>query len=340
MVYPAKLSTLSLGFLTTLAAMTAPVAAQAPTLAGKTVTMVIGSGTGGANDMWGRLVALHMSKHLPGRPTVIPQNMPGGGGMNAANHIYNIAPKDGTALGIIVSAIALGPLTGASGARFDPQKLTWVGTPTAQTYVCIAMAKAQVKTFEDLLAYELIVGTSGVGSGPYIYPKGVNGLLGTKFKLVSGFPFASNVLLALERNEVDGVCQPLESVITLRPDWIPDKKVNVLFLGGARPHAELKGVPFIVDLARTPEEKQAIEFLFAGNNLGRPFIAPPELPAERVKMLRDAFMATMNDPQFRADAARQKLDVQPENGENLSALIRNIYATPKPIVDRVTELIK
>src|SRR5882724_8807079 len=135
------------GMLAAIAVTTAPAAAQAPTLAGKTVTMVIGSGTGGANDMWGRLVALHMSKHLPGRPTVIPQNMPGGGGMNAANHIYNIAPKDGTALGIIVSAIALGPLTGASGARFGPQKLTWVGTPTAQTYVCIAMAKAQVKTF-------------------------------------------------------------------------------------------------------------------------------------------------------------------------------------------------
>ena len=331
----------SLGLLTAAALFAAsPAAAQAPTLAGKTVTMVIGSGTGGANDMWGRLVALHMNKHLPGRPNVIPQNMPGGGGMNAANHIYNIAQKDGTALGIIVSSIALAPLTGATGARFDAQKLTWVGTPTAQTYACIAMATAQVKTFQDLLAKELIVGTSGVGSGPYIYPKGVNGLLGTKFKLVSGFPFASNVLLALERKEVDGVCQPLESVVTLRPDWIPDKKVNVLFLGGARPKNEIKGAPFIADLARTPEEKQGIEFLFAGNNLGRPFIAPPDMPAERVRMLRDAFMATMKDPQFLADASRQKLDVQPENGENLDGLVRKIYATPRPIVDRVTELIK
>ena len=133
MVYPAKLSPLPLGLLTAVALFAAPASAQAPTHAGKTVTMVIGSGTGGANDMWGRVVALHMSRHLPGRPTVIPQNMPGGGGMNAANHIYNIAPKDGTALGIIVSSIALAPLTGATGARFDAQKLTWVGTPTAQT---------------------------------------------------------------------------------------------------------------------------------------------------------------------------------------------------------------
>ncbi|MEA2937703.1 MAG: hypothetical protein QOC56_1207, partial [Alphaproteobacteria bacterium] len=163
---------------------------------------------------------------------------------------------------------------------------------------------------------------------------------GTKFKLVSGFAFASNVLLALERNEVDGVCQPLETVVTLRPDWIAGKKVNVLFQGGARPDPTLKGVPFILDLARTSEEKQAIELLYAGNNLGRPFIAPPALPAEHVKMLRDAFNATMKDPQFIADAERQKLDVKPEDGENLAALIRKIYATPRPIVDKVTELIK
>jgi hypothetical protein len=202
------------------------------------------------------------------------------------------------------------------------------------------MASAQVKTFEDLLANELIVGTSGVGSGPYIYPKALNGLLGTKFKLVSGFPFASNVFLALERGEVDGVCLPLESVVTLRPDWIPGKKVNVLLQGGPRPNPELKGVPFVVDLARTPEEKQAIEFLFAGNNLGRPFIAPPDMPAERVKMLRDAFNATMKDPQFLADAERQKLDVAPEDGGHLAALFEKIYATPKAIVDKVAELIK
>jgi tripartite-type tricarboxylate transporter receptor subunit TctC len=336
----AKPLAISAGMLAALVAMTAPATAQAPSLAGKTVTMIIGSGSGGANDLWGRVVARHIGKHLPGNPTVVPQNMPGAGGLSAANHIYNLAPKDGTALGIIVSATALGPLTGAAGARFDPLKLTWVGTPTTQTYVCIAMARAQVKTFHDLLVHELITGTSGVGSGPYIYPKALNGLLGTKFKLISGFPFASNVLLALERGEVDGGCQPLESVVTLRPDWIRDKKANVLFQGGARPNSELTGVPFIADLARTPEEKQAVEFLFAGNNLGRPFIAPPGMPAERVAMLRDAFNATMKDPQFLADAERQKLDIAPEDGEHLSALMQKIYSTPKPIVDKVAELIK
>jgi hypothetical protein len=193
---------------------------------------------------------------------------------------------------------------------------------------------------QDLLAKELITGNTGVGAGPYIYPKALNGILGTKFKLISGFPSISNVHLAMERNEIDAVCQPLEAVVSGRPDWIASKTVNVLFQGGERPNPHLKGVPFIVDLARTREEKQAIEFLYAGNGLGRPFVAPPDMPAERIKMLRDAFTATMKDPEFLSDAERQKLDIRPENGEYLAALVKKIYATPRPIVDRVTELIK
>lgn len=329
----------SVAMLAALVGASRTAAAQAPTLAGKTVTMVIGSGTGGGNDLWGRVVARHIGKHLPGHPNVIPQNMPGAGGMAAANHIY-AAPNNATVLGIIVTAVALAPLTGVAGARFDSRKFTWVGTPTTQTYICFAMATAKVKTFDDLLKQELIIGTSGVGSGPYIYPKGVNGLLGTKFKLVSGFPHNSNVLLALDRNEVDGACLPLETVSTLRPDWIPGKKVNVLFQGGAHPPTELKGVPFIVDLARTPEQKLAIEFIYAGNNLGRPFIAPPDMAPELVKMLRDAFNATMQDPEFRAEAKKTKLDVAPADGGQVAALIQRIYATPKAIVDKVAELIK
>ena len=307
--------------------------------AGKNLTIIISGGIGGGNDQWGRLIALHLGKHLPGRPTVVPQNMPGAT-VNAANYIYNIAPKDGTVLGIVSTALPIESLIGVAGARFDALKLTWVGSPTMVTDVCIAMARAQVKTFQDLLAKELITGNTGVGAGPYIYPKALNGILGTKFKLISGFPSISNVHLAMERNEIDGVCQPLEAVVSTRPDWIASKTVNVLFQGGERPNPQLKGVPFIVDLAPTREEKQAIEFLYAGNGLGRPFVAPPDMPAERVKMLRDAFMATMKDPQFLSDAERQKLDIRPENGEYLAALVKKIYATPRPIVDRVAELIK
>jgi tripartite-type tricarboxylate transporter receptor subunit TctC len=318
----------------------APAAAQAPSLAGKTVTMVIGFGPGSGYDAWARVVARHLGKHLPGNPTVVPQNMPGGGSLNAANHIYAIAPKDGTMLAIIARDAALAALTGVSGARFDPLKITWVGTPTTETNVCISTEKAKVKSFEDLLKQELIIGNTGVGTGTYSYPKALNGLLGTKFKLISGFPSSSDVFLAMERGEVDGICESLDSVIGKRPDWIASKKVNVLFQGGAEPNPALKGVPFVVDLARTPGDRQAVEFLYAGQGIGRPFVAPPGLPPDRLKMLREAFDATVNDPDFVSEAKRQMLDVEPEDGAHLEALIKKIYATPKPVVDRIGELIK
>jgi tripartite-type tricarboxylate transporter receptor subunit TctC len=335
-----KLSAVPAAITVALALAAAPAAAQAPSLAGKTVTMVIGFGPGSGYDSWARVVARHLGKHLPGNPTVVPQNMPGGGSLNAANHIYAVAPKDGTVLGAIARDAVLAPLTGVSGGRFDPLKITWVGTPTTETNICISTEKAKVKTFEDLLKQELIIGNTGVGTGTYSYPKALNGLLGTKFKLISGFPASSDVILAMERGEVDGICESLDSVIGKRPDWIASKKVSVLFQGGTEPNPTLKGVPFVLDLARTPEQKQAIELLYAGQGIGRPFVAPPGLPPDRVKMLRDAFDATVKDPDFISDARRQMLDVEPEDGAHLEALIRKIYATPKPVVDRIAELIK
>jgi tripartite-type tricarboxylate transporter receptor subunit TctC len=341
MLNQAKPFAIPIGVLTSLAVIAAtPAAAQAPNLAGKNVTMLIGFGPGGGYDLWGRVVARHIGKHLPGNPTVVPQNMPGGGSFNAANNIYTIAPKDGTVLGIIARDAALGPLTGAPGARFDPLKITWVGTPTTETNVCIATDKAKVKTVKDLYENELIIGNTGVGTGTYSYPKALNGMLGTKFKLISGFPSSSDVFLAMERGEVDGICESLDSVVGKRPDWIASKKVNVLFQGGVEPNPELKGIPFVLDLARNEEQKQSIEFLYAGQGIGRPFVAPPDLPADRLKMLRDAFNATMKDPDFIADVKKQGLDLEPEDGEHLAALIKKIYATPKPIVDKVSELVK
>jgi tripartite-type tricarboxylate transporter receptor subunit TctC len=329
--------------LTSLAVLTAaPAAAQAPNFAGKNVTMIIGFGPGGGYDLWGRVVARHIGKHLPGNPSVVPQNMPGAGSYNAASNIYNIAPKDGTVMGIIARDAALGPITGASGARFDPTKLTWLGTPTTETNVCIAMNtdRVKVKTAEDLYTKELIVGDTGVGTGTHSYPKALNALLGMKFKIIGGFPSSSDVFLAMERGEVDGICESLDSVSGKRPDWLPQKKVTILFQGGEAPNPELKGVPFVNDLAKNPDDKIAIEFLYAGQGIGRPFVAPPGLPADRVKMLQDAFSATMKDPAFIEDAKKQKLDVDPEDGEHLAALINKIYATPKPIVEKIGELIK
>jgi len=311
-----------------------------PSLAGKNVQMLIGFGPGGGYDLWGRVVARHIGKHLPGNPSVVPQNMPGAGSFVAANNIYNLASKDGSVLGIIARDAALGPITGASGARFDPTRITWVGTPTTETNVCIAMSTAKVHTLKDLYEQQLIVGDTGVGTGTHSYPKALNALLGMKFKIVAGFPSSSDVFLAMERGEVDGICESLDSVSGKRPTWIPDKKVVIMFQGGAAPNPDLKDIPFVGNLARTPQDKQAIEFLYAGQGIGRPFVAPPDMPADRVKMLRDAFNATMKDPEFLEDARRNMLTIAPENGEYLTALIKKVYATPKPIVEKIGELIK
>jgi tripartite-type tricarboxylate transporter receptor subunit TctC len=319
-----------------------PASAQGPSLAGKTVNVIIGFGAGGGYDMWGRVVARHIGRHLPGNPTVVPQNMPGAGSFNAANHIYTVAPNDGTAIALITGDAALGPITGASGARFDPARLTWVGTPMTDTNICYVLNTPQMKvrTVKDVYETEVVVGSTGVGIGAYYYPKALSSLLGMKFKIVLGFPSSANVLLAMERGEVDGFFASIDSTTTLRPDWIADKKITILFQDGGAPSPLLKEVPFIADQAKTPDQRAAIEFLYAGQGLSRPFIAPPGMAPERVKMLRDAFMATMQDPEFLADAKRQKLPVDPKDGAYLAGLIAKIYATPKPIVDRVAELIK
>src|SRR6266540_4507367 len=324
-----------------LAAAATSASSQSPEVfAGKSVQMIIGFGVGGGYDLWGRTVARHIGKHLPGKPTVVPQNMPGAGSFVAASHIYNAVPRDGTVMGIIARDAALGALSGAAGARFDATRLSWIGSPTKETNVCIAYHTAQVKTAQDLRARELIVGSTGVGTGTHAYPKALNELIGMKFRIVGGFPSSAEVFLAMERGEVDGICESLDSIKNRRPDWIPTGKVAILFQGGEQPNPELKGVPFVLDLARTDEQRKTIEFLYAGQGIGRPFVAPPDLPADRLKMLRDAFNATMKDADFVAETKKSKLELEPEDGEHLAALIAKIYATPKPIVDKIGELIK
>lgn len=316
--------------------------AQAPAggLAGKNVNLIIGFGPGGGYDIWGRLIAGHIGQHLPGNPAVVAQNMPGGGSYRAASYIYNQAPKDGSTFAIIARDAALGPLTGQPGALFDATKFSWIGTPATETNVCIAYKTAPVKTAQDLLQKELIVGDTGPGTGTHSYPKALNAILGTKFKLVGGYPSSADVFLAMERGELQGICESLDSVKSRRPDWISSGTVAVLFQGGAKPNPELQGVPFVVDLAQRPEDKKAIEFLYIGQGIGRPFVAPPGLPPDRLKMLRDAFDATMKDPAFIAEAKLRKFDVSPENGAHLQALIDKAYATPHEIIERIATLIR
>ena len=314
--------------------------AQSDYFAGKTVRMIIGLGAGGGYDLWARMVTRHIGKHLPGNPTVIAQNMEGAGSFRAANHMQSVAPRDGTMIALIARDAPLGPITGNPGAQFEPTKFSWLGTTTTETNVCIAYRTAAVKTVQDLMHRELLVGDNGPGTGTGTYPKALNALLGTKFKPVRGYKSSVDVQLAMERGEVEGYCESLESVIGKRPDWISSGTVNVLLQGGAAPHPDLKGVPYVPDLAKSAEDRKAIEFLYAGQGIGRPFFAPPGVPPQVLRMLCDGFNRTMKDPEFVAEVRQRKLTLEPENGEFLEALIQNIYATPKAIVERVANVIK
>jgi tripartite-type tricarboxylate transporter receptor subunit TctC len=307
--------------------------------AGKSLAIIIGFGSGGGYDLWGRTLARHIGRHLPGRPAVVPQNMLGAGSLNAANHLYAVAPRDGTAMGIIARDAVLAPLIGQKGARFDATKFSWIGSPTMETNICIVYHTARVQTFDQLLHQELIVGATGFGSGASVYPRALNALMGTKFKLITGFPSSSDVFLAMERGEIEGICESLDSVAGRRPDWLTSGKAKILLQGGIEADPHLKDVPFILDRARSDEERQAVRLLYAGQGFGRPFLAPPELPPQRLTMLRDAFNATMADPAFAEDVHKQKLDLDPRTGEQLAALATSIYATPKEIVDKVASLI-
>jgi tripartite-type tricarboxylate transporter receptor subunit TctC len=307
---------------------------------GKTIQVIIGVGPGGGYDTWGRIVGRHIGKHIAGRPNVVPKNMPGAGGIVAANHLYTSAPRDGTVIGIVNRDAPLAQLTGSASARFDATKLSWIGTPTVETNVCIVSPQAKVRTVEELRNNQLVLGAVGPGSGSYNYPVVLSGLLDLKIKLISGFPGSTEVFLAMDRGEVDGMCESLDGVESKRPGAIAEKKLHILFQGGLEASRDLKGVPLILDYARNDEERQTMSLLYAGQGLGRPFLAPPDLVEGRLATLRTAFDATMKDPEFLEEAARSRLDVDPRTGAELEALVVKLYASPKELVQRLQNLLR
>ena len=320
-----------------------PAAAQSePNLAGKTVRLVIGSAPGGTYDLLGRAVARHIGRHLPGNPSLVPQNMPGAGGLVAANYVFNVAPKDGTVLAISNKGVAGAAIAGNPGARFDAMRINWLGTPFTETSVCFAYnsSRLQVTSLADLYERDLHAATLGAGTAATAYPKALAGLLGLKFKFVGGYTGTAQVYLAMERGEVEAFCEGIDGVMAKHPNWIPDKIITLLLQGGAAPNPDLKGVPFIIDHAKRPDDRLVLEFLYAAEGIGRPFFAPPDLPPAILAMARNAFDRTMRDPDFIADAKKLGFDPRPENGAYLAALIKRMAATPRPIKDRVAELTK
>jgi len=309
--------------------------------AGKNVELYIGYSVGGGYDLYARTIARHIGKHIPGNPTVVVKNMEGAGSLRLANWLYNVAPKDGTVFGTIGRGTPFDPLLGHKGASFDATKFTWIGSANHEVSVCVAWHTTGITKFEDLLTQELTVGGTGSAADTDQFPKVMNGVLGTKMRVVTGYPGGTDVGLAMERGEVKGRCGwSWSSVKSTHPAWIAEKKINVLVQLALTKHPDLPDVPLIVDLAKTDEDRQVLKLIFARQVMGRPFLGPPGLPPERVEALRKAFMDTMRDKDFLADAEKSQLEINPVAGDALEKLVKEVYATPPAVAQRAATILK
>ena len=302
----------------------------------KQIRLIVSSEPGGGYDNYARLVARHLGNHIPGNPSVIVQNMPGAGGLTAANNIYNVAPKDGTVIGHVQRNVPFMAIQGQQGPRFDPTKFNWLGSLNNEVNVCISWHDSKVKTVQDALKTELVVG----GSGPNdteVTPALLNNILGTKFKIISGYPSSSAVTLAIERGEVEGLCSSYSSIENRNAHWLRDKKINFLVQNSVRKHPDLPNVPLALEFAKSEEDRQLIELNDARLIMGRPFMAPPDVPEDRVKALRAAFSAMVKDPNFIADAKKQNLELTPVDGDDVQSLLERVAKTPKGVIERMNE---
>jgi tripartite-type tricarboxylate transporter receptor subunit TctC len=313
----------------------ATVLAQSPAdfYKGRNVELYIGYSVGGAYDLYSRVLARHMGKKIPGGPTLVPKNMEGAGSLRLANWLYRVAPKDGTAFGTIGRGIAFDPLLLGKGDQFDAVKFNWLGSANNEVSVCVAIKGSGIEKFEDLYTKELTVGGTGASADTDQFPRVLNSVLGTKFKVVAGYPGGNDVVLAMERGELKGRCGwSWSSVKATHKAWIEEKKMAVLAQLSLNKHPELPDVPLVIDLAKTEEQRQILKLVFARQVMGRPYVAPPDLPAERVAVLRKAFMDTMNDKDFRADADKAQLEINPVSGADVEKLVKEVYATSPEII--------
>ena len=305
---------------------------------GKTVSFVIGYSPGGGYDAYARLVARFIGDHIPGKPQVVPRNMPGGSSRVAAGYVFNVAPKDGTVIATADQSLALAQAMGEK-LQFDVSKFTFIGNPSAENNTTVTWHTSPVKTIEDAKRVEIPMGATG-GSTSSQYPKAMNAVLGTRFKVITGYPGGNDINLAMERGEVAGRgSNSWASWKGTRPDWLRDRKINILVQIGLAKAPDLPDVPLLADLAANEEDRKVLQLLSAPSGIGRPIFTTPGVPAERVKALRDAFDATVKDPRFVEEAQKSGLDLDPVSGEALQKIVEGIIATPKPIADRLASII-
>jgi tripartite-type tricarboxylate transporter receptor subunit TctC len=314
-------------------AMLAPAHAAAPSdfYRGRTIFVLVGFTPGGGYDLYARLLAQHLGKHIPGNPTVVTQNMPGAGSLKAVNYLYSVAPKDGTYIATFGREQVVAPLFGQ--ANFDAAKLTWLGSVTKETSVCVSWYQSPIKSWNDAMSRQFTVGGSAAGADPDNFSNLYRHVFGAKIKLATGFPGTSDITLAMQRREVDGLCGFSWSTLKSHyGSWLHDKKVNVLIQAGTKRSPDLSDVPAASEFAKTPEQHQILDFVLATQITARPFAAPPGIPADRKAILRSAFDETMKDPAILAGAEKLQLEVDPVSGAEVDAVVHGLYATPKEMV--------
>lgn len=306
------------------------------------LTLYIGFSVGGGYDAYGRILSRHIGKHIPGNPTVVPINMEGAGSLKLANWLYNAAPQDGSAIGIISRGVPFEPLVGnRTSSLFDASQFTWIGSTTDEVSVCATWERTGITQFDQLYDQELIVGGTGSGADADVFPKIIRGVLGANLRLVSGYPGGNDIEFAMERGEVDGRCGwSWSSIVATKQQWLEDGTINILVQLALHKHPDLPDVPLITDLARTEEERQIFRLIFVRCVLGRPFLGPPNMPADRVAALRAAFDATMEDPEFLEEALRSRLEITPIPGGELQDLVAEVYRTSPDIVEKTREYLR
>jgi len=307
---------------------------------GRTMTMVIGFSTGSGYDLYARLLARHIGKHIPGNPSVVPQNMPGAGSLKAANYVFSVAPKDGSVIGTMSRSLPIEPLLG--DLKLDARRFAWLGNITNNASLCATWHATAIKTWDDVLTKPFTLGGEGAGSDLDNFAVILRSMFGAKIKLVTGYPGGSEVNLAIERGEIDGRCGwSWDSIKSTRPDWLRDRKLNLLVVFALQKAADIPAeVPLVIDLAKSDEQRQILRVHLAGQYLGRPFFAPPGIPDDRKAALRAAFDATMKDPDFVAEALKSRLEVNPVSGAEIDRLLADIYATPAGVIDKARAAIR
>ncbi len=319
------------------AALMAPLAAKADPVEdfykGKNINFLVGVSAGGGYDLHLRLVARHIVKYIPGRPTPIPQNMTGATGLVMANYMFKVGPKDGTVVGLIQNGLPTYQAVGKEGVQFDARQLQWIGSLAATVETMLVWRASGISSVDDLKKREVIAGSNGASGITYMYPLMMNEMLGTKFKMVTGYPGSGALNLAIERGEVEARNNSWSSIKSSKPDWLRDGKINVLVYSGPK-QDDLPGVPHLDDLITDPENKQVARVVTAGNRLGHPFAVAPDVPQDRVTALRAAFVKMMDDPDFKKEAAAVDIDLQPVSPAELKQVIDDLFAVPEHLKQR------